>query len=185
MSKSKKKSKDKGVDKHSEKVVKFDPNLKTVLIHTDGSCLKNPGGAGGYAALMQFHDTERAVSGGFFSTTNNRMELMAAIAGLEKLKYACNVVVYTDSQYLKNGMTSWIKGWKRKNWMKSKNAKVKNADLWKRLDHETSKHNVRWCWVKGHSGQRENEICDLLAKEAALQARKSPWKIDAGYSQES
>ncbi|HBL6849872.1 TPA: ribonuclease HI [Escherichia coli] len=165
-----------------ESTTRFDPNLKTITIYTDGSCLKNPGGAGGYGVLMQYQDTERVFSDGFFSTTNNRMEMMAALVGLERLKYPCNVIIFTDSQYLKNGMTSWIKGWKRKNWMKSKNAKVKNADLWQRLDHEASKHNVRWCWVKGHSGQRENEICDLLAREAALQARKSPEKVDVGYA---
>ncbi len=162
-------------------VVEFNPQLKTVKIFSDGSCLKNPGGPGGYGIVLQYRGEEREFSHGFHSTTNNRMEMMGALIGLERLKYPCNVILHSDSQYLKNGMTQWMKWWKRNGWMTSDKKPVKNVDLWKRLDKAASRHNVRWKWVKGHAGHRENEICDRLAKIAAFSAADMPHKKDIGY----
>ncbi|MEM0805882.1 ribonuclease HI [Escherichia coli] len=162
-------------------VVEFNPQLKTVKIFSDGSCLKNPGGPGGYGIVLQYGGEEREFSDGFHSTTNNRMEMMGALIGLERLKYPCNVILYSDSQYLKNGMTQWMKWWKRNGWMTSDKKPVKNVDLWKRLDEAASRHNVRWKWVKGHAGHRENEICDRLAKIAAFSAADMPHKKDIGF----
>ncbi|EHX8485705.1 ribonuclease HI [Escherichia coli] len=162
-------------------VVEFNPQLKTVKIFSDGSCLKNPGGPGGYGIVLQYRGEEREFSDGFHSTTNNRMEMMGALIGLERLKYPCNVVLHSDSQYLKNGMTQWMKWWKRNGWMTSDKKPVKNVDLWKRLDEAASRHNVRWKWVKGHAGHRENEICDRLAKIAAFSAADMPHKKDIGF----
>ncbi|MGS3106993.1 ribonuclease HI [Escherichia coli] len=162
-------------------VVEFNPQLKTVKIFSDGSCLKNPGGPGGYGIVLQYRGEEREFSDGFHSTTNNRMEMMGALIGLERLKYPCNVILHSDSQYLKNGMTQWMKWWKRNGWMTSDKKPVKNVDLWKRLDEAASRHNVRWKWVKGHAGHRENEICDRLAKIAAFSAADMPHKKDIGF----
>ncbi|MGD7764980.1 ribonuclease HI [Escherichia coli] len=162
-------------------VVEFNPQLKTVKIFSDGSCLKNPGGPGGYGIVLQYRGEEREFSDGFHSTTNNRMEMMGALIGLERLKYPCNVILHSDSQYLKNGMTQWMKWWKRNGWMTSDKNPVKNVDLWKRLDEAASRHNVRWKWVKGHAGHRENEICDRLAKIAAFSAADTPHKKDIGF----
>lgn len=162
-------------------VVEFNPQLKTVKIFSDGSCLKNPGGPGGYGIVLQYRGEEREFSDGFHSTTNNRMEMMGALIGLERLKYPYNVILYSDSQYLKNGMTQWMKWWKRNGWMTSDKKPVKNVDLWKRLDEAASRHNVRWKWVKGHAGHRENEICDRLAKIAAFSAADTPHKKDIGF----
>ncbi|MCS0797685.1 ribonuclease HI [Escherichia coli] len=162
-------------------VVEFNPQLKTVKIFSDGSCLKNPGGPGGYGIVLQYRGEEREFSDGFHSTTNNRMEMMGALIGLERLKYPCNVILYSDSQYLKNGMTQWMKWWKRNGWVTSDKKPVKNVDLWKRLDEAASRHNVRWKWVKGHAGHRENEICDRLAKIAAFSAADTPHKKDIGF----
>ncbi|EGJ5987839.1 ribonuclease HI [Escherichia coli] len=150
-------------------------------IFSDGSCLKNPGGPGGYGIVLQYRGEEREFSDGFHSTTNNRMEMMGALIGLERLKYPCNVILYSDSQYLKNGMTQWMKWWKRNGWMTSDKKPVRNVDLWKRLDEAASRHNVRWKWVKGHAGHRENEICDRLAKIAAFSAADTPHKKDIGF----
>ena len=115
-------------------VVEFNPQLKTVKVFSDGSCLKNPGGPGGYGIVLQYRGAERELSEGFHSTTNNRMEMMGALIALERLKYPCNVILHSDSQYLKNGMTLWMKGWKRNGWITSEKKPVKNVDLWKRLD---------------------------------------------------
>ncbi|END4707985.1 ribonuclease HI, partial [Escherichia coli] len=150
-------------------------------IFSDGSCLKNPGGPGGYGIVLQYRGEEREFSDGFHSTTNNRMEMMGALIGLERLKYPCNVILHSDSQYLKNGMTQWMKWWKRNGWVTSDKKPVKNVDLWKRLDEAASRHNVRWKWVKGHAGHRENEICDRLAKIAAFSAADMPHKKDIGF----
>lgn len=166
---------------HTTPVVEFNPQLKTVKIFSDGSCLKNPGGPGGYGIVLQYRGEEREFSDGFHSTTNNRMEMMGALIGLERLKYPCNVILYSDSKYLKNGMTQWMKWWKRNGWMTSDKKPVKNVDLWKRLDEAASRHNVRWKWVKGHAGHRENEICDRLAKIAAFTAADTPFKKDLGF----
>ncbi|EAW1477504.1 ribonuclease HI [Salmonella enterica subsp. enterica] len=162
-------------------VVEFNPQLKTVKVFSDGSCLKNPGGPGGYGVVYQYRGEERELSDGFYSTTNNRMEMMGALMALERLKYPCNVILHTDSQYLKNGMTLWIKIWKRNGWVTSEKKPVKNVDLWKRLDVVASRHNVRWQWAKGHNGHRENEICDRLAKLAAYSAADTPQKRDSGF----
>ncbi|WP_116344172.1 ribonuclease HI, partial [Enterobacter cloacae] len=162
-------------------VVEFNPQLKTVKVFSDGSCLKNPGGPGGYGIVLQYRGEERELSEGFHSTTNNRMEMMGALIALERLKYSCNVILHSDSQYLKNGMTLWMKGWKRNGWITSEKKPVKNVDLWKRLDAAASRHNVRWKWVKGHAGHRENEMCDRLAKIAAHTAADMPHKRDIGF----
>lgn len=181
------KTRKKDKNKHSPRtnlitpVVEFNPQLKTVKIFSDGSCLKNPGGPGGYGIVLQYRGEEREFSDGFHSTTNNRMEMMGALIGLERLKYPCNVILHSDSQYLKNGMTQWMKWWKRNGWMTSDKKTVKNVDLWKRLDEAASRHNVRWKWVKGHAGHRENEICDRLAKIAAFSAADMPHKKDIGF----
>ncbi|WP_224262519.1 ribonuclease HI, partial [Raoultella ornithinolytica] len=162
-------------------VVEFNPQLKTVKVFSDGSCLKNPGGPGGYGIVLQYRGEERELSEGFHSTTNNRMEMMGALIALERLKFSCNVILHSDSQYLKNGMTLWMKGWKQNGWITADKKPVKNVDLWKRLDLAASRHNVRWNWVKGHAGHRENEICDRLAKIAAYAAADTPHKKDAGF----
>lgn len=128
-----------------------------VKIFTDGGASPNPG-PGGWGAILQYKNVEKELSGGEYDTTNNRMELMAAIVALESLKRPCDVSVTTDSQYVKNGITIWITGWKKKNYKG-----VKNSDLWKRLDAVAQKHNIKWRWVRGHSGHPENERCDALA----------------------
>jgi Ribonuclease HI len=141
-----------------ERVIKVD-------IFTDGACRGNPG-PGGWAALLRYGDTEKMFSGAQEQTTNNRMELMAAIEGLEKLKKPMDVVLTTDSQYVKDGITKWIDGWKKKGWITSQKKPVKNVDLWKRLDAAVANHSVEWKWVKGHSGHTENEIVDQAANVA-------------------
>ena len=141
-----------------ESVIKVD-------IFTDGACRGNPG-PGGWAALLRYGDTEKMFSGAEEQTTNNRMELMAAIMGLEQLKKPMDVVLTTDSQYVKDGITKWIGGWKRKGWITSQKKPVKNVDLWKRLDEAVVNHSVEWKWVKGHSGHTENEMVDQAANIA-------------------
>ncbi|WP_371193140.1 ribonuclease HI [Glaciecola sp. SC05] len=140
--------------------------MKKVTLYTDGSCLGNPG-PGGYGALLIFGDHRKTLSGGFKHTTNNRMELLAPIEALNALSQACEVNIYTDSQYVKNGINQWINNWKRNNWLTSAKKPVKNVDLWKRLDEACTRHKLQWHWVKGHSGQPENELVDDLAREAA------------------
>ncbi len=141
-------------------------------IFTDGACKGNPG-PGGWAAILRYRDAEKRISGGAAMTTNNRMEMTAAIEALEVLKRPCKVRITTDSQYLKNGITGWIRNWKRRGWMTSQNTPVKNADLWRRLDEATTRHEVKWHWVKGHNNFRENEMVDKLAKEAMKPYLKS------------
>jgi ribonuclease HI len=136
--------------------------LKDVEIFTDGACRGNPG-PGGWGALLRYQGKERELFGGEAHTTNNRMELRAAIEGLRALKEACTVTVTTDSVYVKNGITTWLEGWKKKNWKTAARKPVKNVDLWQELDEENQRHQVVWHWVKGHSGHRENEIADQLA----------------------
>ena len=136
-----------------------------VDIFTDGACRGNPG-PGGWAALLRYGDTEKMCSGAQEQTTNNRMELMAAIEGLEQLKKPMDVVLTTDSQYVKDGITKWIDGWKKKGWITSQKKPVKNVDLWKRLDEAVANHSVEWKWVKGHSGHIENEMVDQAANIA-------------------
>lgn len=136
--------------------------MKSVEIFTDGACRGNPG-PGGWGALLRFGEVEKPLYGGEPDTTNNRMELMAAIKGLQALKEPCQVVLTTDSQYVRQGITSWLEGWKRKGWKTASKQPVKNQDLWVLLDQEASRHQIDWQWVKGHSGHRENEIADQLA----------------------
>jgi ribonuclease HI len=136
-----------------------------VEIFTDGACKGNPG-PGGWAAMLRSKSASKVISGGERMTTNNRMEMTAAIMALEALKRPCKVRITTDSQYLMLGITQWIKGWKKKSWRTSTNSPVKNVDLWQRLDKAISRHEVQWDWVKGHNFHEENEMVDGLAKEA-------------------
>ncbi len=134
-----------------------------VEIFTDGACSGNPG-PGGWGAILRFGGTEKELSGGEALTTNNRMELLAAISGLEALKRRCAVVVHTDSQYLRDGVTKWIHGWKRNGWKTADKKQVKNQDLWMRLDDLLKTQDIEWRWVKGHAGHPENERADELAR---------------------
>lgn len=145
----------------------------TVELFTDGACLGNPG-PGGWAALLRYKGTERELAGGVPSTTNNRMELMAVIEGLKALTRGCNVIVFTDSQYVQKGITEWIVGWKRRNWRTADKKPVKNSDLWQILDETRADHNVTWTWVKGHAGHAENERVDQLARAEAEKFRNPP-----------
>ena len=144
-----------------------------VTIYTDGSARGNPNGPGGYGAVLHYVDSkgtlhERELSQGYARTTNNRMELMAAIAGLEALVRPCQVTLYSDSQYLVKAFNeNWIDGWQKKNWKRGKNDPVKNVDLWKRLLAAMEPHEVKFVWVKGHNGHEMNERCDQLATAAA------------------
>ena len=137
----------------------------TVEIFSDGACSGNPG-PGGYGTILRCGKHEKELSGGAPETTNNRMELMGAIVGLEALTRPCRVRLVTDSQYLVKGMTEWIAGWQRKGWRNSKKQEVANRDLWERLLQASSAHQVEWVWVKGHAGHTENERCDELARLA-------------------
>lgn len=132
-----------------------------VEIFTDGACSGNPG-PGGWGAILRFNGHEKELSGGEKSTTNNRMEMMAAIVALETLTRPCAVDLYTDSQYLQQGVNEWLAGWKRKGWPE----RIKNQDLWKRIDALIEKHDVTFHWIKGHAGHPENERCDELARMA-------------------
>jgi ribonuclease HI len=140
-----------------------------IEIWTDGSCSGNPG-PGGWGALLRYGDHEKELSGGAADTTNNRMELMAAIAALESLKRPCDVRLTTDSVYVKDGITKWIHGWKRNGWRTAAKKPVKNADLWQRLEQAIADHTVSWHWVKGHAGHDENERADQLARDGARAA---------------
>lgn len=144
--------------------------LPHVTIYTDGACSGNPG-PGGWGAILTFGEHEKELKGGEVSTTNNRMELMAAISAVEALKGPCRVDLHTDSQYLRNGITSWIRTWKRNGWRTAEKKPVKNADLWRRLDAALATHDVRWHWVRGHAGHGMNERADDLAREAIAQIR--------------
>jgi ribonuclease HI len=138
--------------------------LNTVEIFTDGACRGNPG-PGGWGALLRYSGTERELYGGDPDTTNNRMELQAAIEGLKALSRSCTVVLTTDSVYVKNGITTWMDGWKKKGWKTAARKPVKNVDLWQALDEQNQRHDVDWQWVKGHSGHVENERADQLANK--------------------
>ena len=136
--------------------------MKQVRAFTDGACSGNPG-PGGWGAVLQFGDHERELHGGARDTTNNRMELTAAIEALKALSEPCEVSLTTDSTYVKDGITQWLANWKRNGWKTAAKRPVKNQDLWQALDHESSRHEIDWCWVKGHSGHPENERADRLA----------------------
>lgn len=139
--------------------------MKKVSIYSDGGCLGNPG-PGGWAAVLSSGRHHREISGGEPATTNNRMELTAAIEALNALKEPCEVEFFTDSQYVKNGVTAWVKSWKENGWRTKARKPVKNEDLWRALDLAASRHTIHWQWVKGHAGNEKNERCDILAHEA-------------------
>ncbi len=144
--------------------------MDAVDIFTDGACSGNPG-PGGWGAILRFAERVRELSGGEAATTNNRMELMAAIMALEALKRPCRVRLYTDSTYLCKGITEWIDGWKARGWKTASRKPVKNVELWQRLEAATVPHDVTWEWVKGHAGHEENERADEIARLALRQAR--------------
>ncbi len=146
------------------------PAAGRVIVHTDGACSGNPG-PGGWGAILQWGGHRRELKGGEAHTTNNRMELMAAIAALESLKRRCDVDLHTDSQYLRQGITSWINGWKRNGWKTADRKPVKNVDLWQRLDAAIGDHTVHWHWVRGHAGHDLNERADELAREAIIEIK--------------
>jgi ribonuclease HI len=139
-----------------------------VVIYTDGACRGNPG-PGGWGAVLIAGDNERDIWGGELQTTNNRMELMGAIAALDALKRPCRVELHTDSQYVRNGITEWLRGWKARGWRTASKAPVKNEDLWRRLDEARARHEVDWRWVKGHNGHPLNERADALARKGMLE----------------
>jgi ribonuclease HI len=141
--------------------------MKNVVVYTDGACSGNPG-AGGWGAVLRCGDTEREISGGEAHSTNNRMEMMAAIEALNALKEPCKVDIYTDSQYVKNGITEWVKNWQRNGWKNAKKEPVKNADLWQALLAAVAPHDVSWHWVRGHNGDVGNERADTLARLAVV-----------------
>jgi len=145
--------------------LKTKSDLKHVEIFTDGACSGNPG-PGGWGALLRYKKTEKELSGYAAQTTNNRMELTAVVEALRALKKPCRVIVTTDSMYLKDGITQWIKNWKRNGWVTRDKTPVKNKDLWEALDEASQRHMIEWRWVRGHVGHLENERCDQLAREA-------------------
>ncbi len=146
--------------------------MKKVIIHSDGGCHGNPG-PGGWGAVLVYGKHRREVSGGVPATTNNRMELQAAIEALRILKEPCQIDFHTDSQYVRQGISQWIAGWKRNGWRTSTKQPVKNADLWRVLDAATAQHKIQWHWVKGHAGNTENERCDELANIAIAKVKAS------------
>lgn len=144
--------------------------IKQVTCYSDGACSGNPG-PGGWAVLIRYKENEKILSGAELNTTNNRMELLAAIEGLRALKEPCNVVMVTDSVYVKNGITEWISTWKKNGWRTANRKDVKNVDLWKLLDEQAQRHSVTWQWVKGHSGHPENDRVDQAARDAVQTIR--------------
>ena len=148
------------------------PEPSPVEIFTDGACRGNPG-PGGWAAILRYRGVEKELTGYDPDTTNNRMEMMAAIGGLEALKRPCRVRLYSDSQYLRDGITKWINGWKRRGWRTADKQPVKNVDLWQRLDAASARHVVTWEWVRGHAGHPENERADALARTRIAEAAGS------------
>ena len=153
--------------------------MSAVEIYTDGACSGNPG-PGGWGAILRFNGVEKELSGGEAATTNNRMELMAAIEALNALKEPCAVDLHTDSNYVKDGISGWIEGWKRNGWKTADRKPVKNVELWQALDEARRRHTVNWHWVKGHAGHPENERADELAREGmAPFKRKTPAPLSA------
>jgi ribonuclease HI len=146
--------------------------MKNIKLITDGSCLGNPG-PGGWACILRYDKHKRETYGYAPHTTNNRMELTAAIEGLRALKEPCEVEIVTDSEYVKNGITTWIHGWKQKNWLTASKKPVVNRDLWEDLDRLATKHHVKWSWTKGHASHEDNNRCDELAQLAAREQRAS------------
>lgn len=144
--------------------------MKKVTIHSDGGCHGNPG-PGGWGAVLEYGKHRREINGGVPATTNNRMELQAAIEALRILKEPCVIEFHTDSQYVRQGISQWIAGWKRNGWRTSTKQPVKNADLWRQLDTATAMHKIQWNWVKGHAGHADNERCDELANMAIAKVK--------------
>ena len=146
--------------------------MKRVEIYTDGACSGNPG-VGGWGCVLRYRENEKELSGGELQTTNNRMELTAVIEALKALKTHCNVTLYTDSKYVMNGITEWLDEWKKNGWKtKSKKNEVKNIDLWQKLDELSSKHEIRFVWVKGHNGDAGNERVDTLARSEVMKLKE-------------
>jgi len=158
--------------------------MKQVIIHTDGACTGNPG-PGGWSAVLEYGGVKKEISGAEIATTNNRMELLAAVEALTRLKEPCAVEFVTDSQYLRKGITEWIARWKARGWQTLKREPVKNVDLWRRLDIEAARHRIEWKWVKGHAGHAGNERCDTLAVAAleALRMRSTPEQLAAALAE--
>jgi len=156
--------------------------LKEIIIYTDGACSGNPG-PGGYGCVLRYNKNRRELSGGFRKTTNNRMEIIAAVKGLESLKYPCRIELYSDSKYLVNAIEKgWAKRWKANNWMRTKTEGAKNPDLWEKMLGLCAIHQIKFIWVKGHASNEENNRCDELAVEATS---GSELPIDEGYEDES
>lgn len=145
--------------------------MKTIKAYTDGACSGNPG-PGGWGAILDYNGTRKELNGGEADTTNNRMELMAAISALQALKEPCQVDLYTDSVYVRDGISKWIEGWKRNGWKTAAKQPVKNTELWQALDAARKNHKVTWHWVKGHAGHPENERADELAREGMAPYKK-------------
>jgi ribonuclease HI len=139
--------------------------MKHVFVYTDGACRGNPG-PGGWGALLRYEQHEKILSGAEKHTTNNRMELTAAIRALAAMRQTCRIELYTDSQYLRKGITEWLIDWKKRGWKKADKTPLKNADLWQALDAEASRHQITWHWIKSHSGHPENELADTIANQA-------------------
>ncbi len=149
-----------------------DPKGKIVEIYTDGACSGNPG-PGGYGSLLRYGDVTKEISGCESNTTNNRMEMMAVIEALRQLKRPCRITLYTDSTYVMRGMTEWVSGWIRRNWVNSQKKPVVNRDLWEKMLDLSKPHQIEWKWVRGHMGHPENERCDLLARNALKKCREA------------
>jgi ribonuclease HI len=147
-------------------------SVRKIQVITDGACLGNPG-PGGWAVVLRYGASRKEIFGSEPHTTNNRMELKAAIEGLRRIKESCEVEVVTDSEYVKNGITSWISNWKKRNWMTSQKKPVINRDLWEQLDEEVSRHKMTWSWTKGHASHEDNNRADELASLAAREQRAS------------
>ncbi|CUW41541.1 ribonuclease HI, degrades RNA of DNA-RNA hybrids [Magnetospirillum sp. XM-1] len=146
------------------------PKPESVEIYTDGACSGNPG-PGGWGAILRFRGIERELKGGEAQTTNNRMEMTAVLVALNTLTRPCAIDLYTDSEYVKKGMTEWLRGWKARGWKTADKKPVKNDDLWKALDEAAARHRISWHWVKGHAGHPENERADALAREGIADLR--------------
>jgi ribonuclease HI len=151
--------------------------MKRVRLITDGSCLGNPG-RGGWAAILRYGGQKKELWGSTPETTNNRMEMMAVLRGLQAIKQNCEVEIEIDSEYVKNGITKWLSGWKRNGWRTASKSPVKNQDLWQQLDEELQRHQVSWTWVKGHADHDDNNRCDELARDAAMTQSHSPSESD-------
>lgn len=149
--------------------------MKQIVIYTDGACSGNPG-PGGWGALLQYNGHERELFGGEKDTTNNRMEIMAAVEALNALKESCKVDLYTDSVYVRDGISKWIEGWKRNGWQTAAKKPVKNMELWQALDLARQRHEVIWHWVKGHAGHPENERVDALARKGVAEIKANSLK---------